>query len=53
MGVTSWEKGENFYELLKADEIVKKSLGEEKLKKIFDFGFYTKNVEQIFAKVFV
>jgi adenylosuccinate lyase len=47
-----WQDGSNFYELLKQDEIVIKSLGEEKLKKVFDYGFYTKNVEQIFGQVF-
>jgi adenylosuccinate lyase len=47
-----WQDGSNFHELLKQDEIVIKFLGEEKLKKVFDYGFYTKNVEQIFNQVF-
>jgi adenylosuccinate lyase len=47
-----WQDGSDFYELLKQDELVMKSLGEEKLKAVFDFSFYTKNVDKIFAKVF-
>lgn len=47
-----WKDGSDFYELLRQDEMVMKSLGEEKLKAVFDFGFYTKNVDQIFQRVF-
>ncbi|MFT6106947.1 MAG: adenylosuccinate lyase [Rickettsiales bacterium] len=47
-----WQDGCDFYELLVADEKVNKFLGAERLKKIFDFGFYTKNIDQIFSRVF-
>ena len=47
-----WSDNCDFYELLKKDETVIKSLGEEKLKAIFDYSFYTKNIDQIFSKVF-
>jgi adenylosuccinate lyase len=47
-----WQDGSDFYELLKQDETVMKFLGEEKLKKVFDYGFYTKNVDYIFGRVF-
>jgi len=47
-----WKDGSNFYELLRQDEQVIKSLGEEKLKAVFDYSFYTKNVDQIFERVF-
>ncbi|MFT6332178.1 MAG: adenylosuccinate lyase [Lentimonas sp.] len=47
-----WKDGVDFYELLVADEKVNKFLGQERLKKIFDFGFYTKNIDQIFNRIF-
>jgi adenylosuccinate lyase len=47
-----WQDGSDFYELLVADGQVNKFLGADKLKKIFDFGFYTKNIDQIFSRVF-
>lgn len=47
-----WQDGSNFYELLNNDPKVKQSLGEEKLKAIFDYSFYIKNIEQIFSQVF-
>ena len=47
-----WQDGSDFYELLSRDEKVMKSLGKEKLKAIFDYSFYTKNVDQIFSRVF-
>ena len=47
-----WQDGSDFYELLSQDEKVMKSLGKEKLKAIFDYSFYTKNVDQIFSRVF-
>lgn len=47
-----WQDGSDFYELLQNDQRVAKSLGAEKLKKVFDYGFYTKNIDQIFSRVF-
>ena len=47
-----WQDGSNFYELLNNDPKVKQSLGAEKLKAIFDYSFYIKNIEQIFSQVF-
>ncbi len=47
-----WQDGDNFYELLRKDEKVAQSLGEDKLKAIFDFSFYTKNIDKIFSQVF-
>jgi len=47
-----WQDGSDFYELLSRDEKIMQSLGKEKLKAIFDYSFYTKNVDQIFSRVF-
>ncbi len=47
-----WKDNSDFYELLRQDEKVISSLGEEKLKAVFDYGFYTKNIDQIFGRVF-
>jgi adenylosuccinate lyase len=47
-----WRDGDDFFELLKSDEKVSKFLGEDKLKAIFDFSFYTKNIDIIFSQVF-
>ena len=47
-----WKENCDFYELLKQDEKVIKYLGEGKLKAIFDYSFYTKNIDQIFSRVF-
>ncbi len=47
-----WKDGSDFYELLCADEQVSKSISKEKLKAVFDYSFYTKNVDQIFSRVF-
>ena len=47
-----WQGGDDFFELLKKDEKVMRFLGEEKLKAIFDYDYYTKNIDQIFSRVF-
>jgi len=47
-----WNGGGDFYELLSKDEKVAEYLGQEKLKAIFDYSFYTRNIDQIFSQVF-
>lgn len=47
-----WQEGHNFYDLLIADDQVNKFLGEKRLKEIFDYSFYTKNVDYIFGRIF-
>ncbi|MES2677776.1 MAG: adenylosuccinate lyase [Pseudomonadota bacterium] len=47
-----WQDNSDFYELLSQDEKIMQSLGKEKLKAIFDYSFYTKNIDQIFSRVF-
>lgn len=44
--------GNSFLELLKSDADLVAKLGEEKLESLFDFGYYTKHVDEIFESVF-
>lgn len=47
------EKGESLYlQYLLADEELRQSLSEEAIRDCFDFGYYTKNVDKIFGRVF-
>ena len=47
----SWEKGKEFFELLKNDEKVMDKISEEELYEIFDIKFHTRNIDSIFKKV--
>jgi adenylosuccinate lyase len=47
----SWENGQDFLTLLKADADVKKALPEKELTAIFDYNFYLKHVDEIFARL--
>ena len=47
------EKGESLYlQNLLADEDLRKALSESEIRACFDYGYYTKNVDKIFARVF-
>jgi len=47
------EKGESLYlQYLLADKELRKSLSEEQIRECFNFDYYTKNVDKIFARVF-
>ena len=47
------EKGESLYlQYLLEDEELRASLSEEAIRDCFDYGYYTKNVDKIFARVF-
>ena len=47
-------KGESlFLQSLLEDKELKQSLSEQDIKKCFDYTYYTKNVDAIFARVFV
>ncbi|MDD3770267.1 MAG: adenylosuccinate lyase [Sulfuricurvum sp.] len=47
------EKGESLYlQYLLEDEELRQSLSEEAIRDCFDYGYYTKNVDKIFARVF-
>ena len=50
---TTNEKGESLYlQYLLADEELRKSLSEDKIRECFNFDYYTKNVDKIFNRVF-
>lgn len=47
------ENGESlFLQNLLADEELRRSLSEDEIKACFDYGYYTKNVDRIFGRVF-
>jgi adenylosuccinate lyase len=47
------EKGESLYlQYLLADDELRNSLSEEAIRECFNFDYYTKNVDKIFARVF-
>jgi adenylosuccinate lyase len=47
-----WAEGGDFLALLKADPEVSKALSPKELEALFDLGYHTKHVDQIFARVF-
>ena len=47
-----WSEGGDFLALLKADPEVSKAVGPKELEALFDLGYHTKHVDQIFARVF-
>lgn len=50
---TTNAKGESLYlQYLLADEELRKSLSEDKIRECFNFDYYTKNVDKIFNRVF-
>ncbi len=51
---TTNEKGESLYlNHLLNDEELREKLSEEKIRECFDYDYYTKNVDKIFARVFI
>lgn len=48
----SWKEGRSFMDLLLKDKVVKKYLGEDEIKDIFDLNYYTRNIEYIYKRVF-
>ena len=47
------EKGESLYlQYLLADEELRSKLSEQEIRDCFDYGYYTKNVDRIFERVF-
>jgi adenylosuccinate lyase len=47
-----WAEGGDFLALLKADPEVSKALSPAELEALFDLGYHTKHVDDIFARVF-
>jgi len=46
-----WEKGADFYQLLKGDEEVANLLSENELKELFDYNYYLRYVNTIFKRL--
>jgi adenylosuccinate lyase len=51
---TTNEKGESLYlNHLLADDELREKLSEKKIRECFNYDYYTKNVDKIFARVFI
>jgi adenylosuccinate lyase len=50
--MVTWREGKPFNELLKADADIKTMLTDEKIDELFDLGYHTKRVDEIFDRVF-
>lgn len=50
--MVTWREGKPFNELLKADSDIKTMLTDEKIDELFDLGYHTKRVDEIFDRVF-
>ncbi|MAK62394.1 MAG: adenylosuccinate lyase [Ponticaulis sp.] len=50
--MVTWKDGSPFNELLKADEEVSAKLSDEQIDEMFDLGYHTKRVDEIFRRVF-
>jgi len=48
---TSWERDEDFRELIKSDQEALTYLSKEELDQIFDYSYYTRHVEDIFRRL--
>jgi adenylosuccinate lyase len=46
----SWNNGSSFYENLLNDAKINKKLSVDKLKKLFDFSYHTKQINVIFKR---
>ena len=50
--MVTWREGKPFNELLKADADIKTMLTDEQIDELFDLGYHTKRVDEIFDRVF-
>jgi adenylosuccinate lyase len=48
---TSWENGADFRDLVRQDETVRRHLPSADLDALFDYGYYTRHVDALFARV--
>jgi adenylosuccinate lyase len=48
----AWQEGADFLNLLKADPDISKAISAAELETVFDFGYHTRHVDTIFARVF-
>tara|TARA_Y100000590_G_scaffold303200_1_gene341836 strand:- start:151 stop:783 length:633 start_codon:yes stop_codon:yes gene_type:complete len=49
--LTTWENGTDFRDLLNADSKVTSIINKEELKDLFDYSFYTQNIQAIFDRL--
>lgn len=47
----SWEKGEDFREMMRSDPDVSRALPAEELESLFDYRYYVRHVDEIFERV--
>ena len=47
----SWDDGEDFRSLLKSDTDALASLSVDDMEKIFDYGYYTKHIDETFERI--
>ncbi len=47
----SWDMGEDFRDLLRADSEAREWLPEDKLEELFDYGYYTRYVDETFQRI--
>ena len=49
--LTTWEKGTDFRDLLNTDTKVTATINKKDLNDLFDYSFYTKNIQAIFDRL--
>jgi adenylosuccinate lyase len=47
----TWDEGEDFRDLLRADPIIKNHLSNAALSELFDYSYYTRYVDEMFVRV--
>jgi adenylosuccinate lyase len=47
----SWDQGEDFRDLLKADPDAQTHLSPEEMERIFDYSYYTRYIDDTFQRV--
>ena len=47
----SWETGQDFRELLRENADITKHLPPDELESIFDYGYYTRYVDESFGRI--
>ena len=47
---TAWEHGEDFRELIAADADVRSRLSADQVAAMFDYGYYTRNIDALFQR---
>ena len=47
----SWDKGQDFRDLVKSDEEALAYLSKQQIEEIFDYGYYTRYVDDTFQRL--